>query len=231
MIKQAIKKWLSGRGYTIIKTTPEEVIKMMPEQLPAHLFENSRVCNSREHVLQMLPKGGVIAEVGVAYGNFSALLLEWLAPQKFIAIDSFAFTAGDEPWKQTILKESNLSHVNYYEKRFGREIKNGVVEIHKGLSWEMLEKLPDKSLDYLYLDAGHSYDEVKKDISQAKKKIKDTGIIQFNDYTLFDAFAFIPYGVPKAVHEFMLAENYEMLFLCLHQQFFCDVVVRKKREI
>jgi hypothetical protein len=96
------------------------------------------------------------------------------------------------------------------------------------LSWEMLEKLPDKSIDYLYLDAGHSYEEVVKDIDQVKKKIKDTGIIQFNDYTLFDAFAFTPYGVPKAVHEFMIAENYELLFLCLHRQFFCDVVVRKK---
>jgi hypothetical protein len=91
------------------------------------------------------------------------------------------------------------------------------------------QKLPDNSIDYLYLDAGHTYEEVVKDIEQIKKKIKATGIIQFNDYTLFDCFAFIPYGVPKAVNEFMLKENYEMLFLCLHHQFFCDVVVRKKQ--
>ena len=229
MIKQAIKRWLSGMGYTIIKTTPEAVEKMIPTQLPANLFENSRVSNSREGVLQLLPKAGVIAEVGVAYGNFSALLLEWLTPQKFIAIDTFAFTAGCEPWKQTILRDNGLSHRDYYEKRFQKEIESKLLEVHKGLSWEMLAELPDKSLDYLYLDAGHSYEEMVKDIEQVKKKIKDTGIIQFNDYVLFDAFAFIPYGVPKAVHEFMIAENYELLFLCLHQQFFCDVVVRKKQ--
>ncbi|MEJ0106510.1 MAG: class I SAM-dependent methyltransferase [Bacteroidota bacterium] len=229
MIKRAIKQWLSARGYTIIKTRPEEVEKLIPPQLPSYLFENSRICNSREDVLQWLPKGGIIAEVGVGYGFFSALLLQWLTPQKFIAIDTFAFTEDTEPWKQTILKDSNLSHKDYYKKRFQDEIEKGQVEIHTGLSWEMLEKLPDKSLDYVYLDAGHSYEEVVKDIAQVKKKIKDTGIIQFNDYTLFDAFAFTPYGVPKAVHEFMIAENYELLFLCLHQQFFCDVVVRKKQ--
>ena len=112
-----------------------------------------------------------------------------------------------------------------------KQIEKGQVEVYPGLSWEMLAKLPDKSIDYLYLDAGHSYEEVVKDIEQVSKKIKETGIIQFNDYTLFDCFAFIPYGVPKAVHEFMLKENYELLFLCLHRQFFCDVVVRKKSQI
>ena len=228
MIKRAIKRWLSTRGYTIIKTGPEDVEKLIPPSLPPHLFENSRVSPSREDVLQWLPKGGIIAEVGVGYGYFSELLLQWLTPQKFIAIDTFAFTADTEPWKQTLLKDSNLSHKDYYKKKFHKEIEKGQLEIHAGLSWEMLEKLPDKSLDYLYLDAGHSYEEVVKDIVQVKKKVKDTGIIQFNDYTLFDAFAFTPYGVPKAVHEFMIEENYELLFLCLHQQFFCDLIVRKK---
>jgi len=228
MITQAVKNWLSKRGYTIIKTRLEEVEQMIPPELPAHLFENSRVYNSRENALQSLPKGGTIAEVGVAYGIFSSLLLQHLQPQKFIAIDSFALTAGNEPWKQTILKDNGLSHLDYYKKRFQKEIKQQQMEIMAGLSWEMLSQLPDKSLDYVYVDAGHSYEEVVKDIEQIKKKIKDSGIIQFNDYTLFDAFAFIPYGVPKAVHEFMLAENYELLCLCLHRQFFCDVIVRKK---
>ena len=229
MIKKAIKQLFSRMGYTIIKTLPEEVERMIPPQLPQHLFENSRVCASREDVLSLLPKGGVIAEVGVAYGNFSALLLEIIQPEKFIAIDSFAFTEDNEPWKQTILKDSKLSHIHYYKKRFEKEIAAGQAEVKKGLSWDGLARLPDKSLDYIYLDAGHTYEEVVKDIQQVKRVIKDTGIIQFNDYTLFDAFAFVPYGVPKAVHEFILEENYEVLYLCLHRQFFCDLVVRKRK--
>ncbi len=228
MITQAVKNWLSKKGYTIIKTRPEDVEEMIPPELPAHLVENSRVYSSREAVLRSLPKGGTIAEVGVGYGYFSALLLEQLQPVKFFAIDSFAITAGDEPWKQTALRDSGLSHLAYYKKRFEEEIKKGQLEIRAGLSWDMLRELPDRSLDYVYLDAGHSYDEVVKDIEQVKKKIKDSGIVQFNDYTLFDTFAFVPYGVPRAVHEFMIAENYELLSLCLHRQFFCDVVVKKK---
>lgn len=229
MLKEAVKNWLTRKGYTVIKTRLEDVDRMVPPQLPQHLFENSKVCASREDVLPLLPKGGTIAEVGVAYGNFSALLLEAIQPQKFIAIDSFAFTTDTEPWKQTILKDSGLSHFDFYKKRFEKEIAEGKIEMHKGLSWDCLAQLPDQSLDYLYLDAGHSYEEVVKDIQQVRRKIKYTGIIQFNDYTLFDAFAFVPYGVPKAVHEFMLEENYEVLYLCLHRQFFCDLVVRKKQ--
>ena len=230
MIKRSIKKLLSRMGYTVIKTTLPEVEDMIPVSLPARLLENSTVCGSREEVLQRLPKGGIIAEVGVAYGNFSALLLEQLQPEKFIAIDTFAVTAEAEPWNQTILRNSKMTHLQYYKSKFQHQIDKGQVEIYAGLSWEMLSKLPDNSLDYLYLDAGHTYKEVAKDIEQVRRKVKDTGIIQFNDYTLFDSFAFVPYGVPKAVHELMIRENYELLYFCLHRQFFCDVVVRKKVE-
>lgn len=230
MFKQAIKNWLSGKGYTIIKTRLEEVDKMVPLSLPQSLFENSKVFASREDVLHALPKGGTVAEVGVAYGNFSSLLLEIMQPEKFIAIDSFAITKENEPWKQTILRDSKLSHLDFYKTKFEKEIATGKMEVSKGLSWDCLAQLPDQSLDYIYLDAGHAYEEVVKDIQQAKKKIKTTGIIQFNDYTLFDAFAFVPYGVPKAVHEFMIEENYELLYLCLHRQFFFDLVVRKKNH-
>ncbi|HKZ68044.1 MAG TPA: class I SAM-dependent methyltransferase [Chitinophagaceae bacterium] len=229
MIKNAIKRYLTKKGYTIIKTTPEEVEKMIPPELPARFFQNSRVCASREEVLQYLPKGGVIAEVGVGYGFFTALLFRYLQPEKLMAIDNFGITAGNEPWKQTFLEDKNVTHLQFYREKFQKEIETGVMEIHHGLSWEMLGQLPDKSLDYIYLDAGHSYEEVVKDLQQIKRKIKDNGIIQFNDYTLFDSFSFVPYGVPRAVHEFMIAEDYEMLFLCLHRQFFCDVVVRKKK--
>ena len=231
MIKKAIKQFLLNKGYTIIKTTPEEVEKMIPPELPAHLFQNSRVCASREEVLQYLPKRGVIAEVGVGYGHFTTLLFQYLQPEKFMAIDNFGITVGNEPWKQTLLEDNNVTHFQFYRNKFQKEIENGILKMHKGLSWEILEQLPDKSLDYVYLDAGHSYEEVVKDIQQIKRKIKDDGIIQFNDYTLFDTIAFIPYGVPRAVHEFMIAENYEMLFLCLHRQFFSDVVVRKKKTV
>ena len=230
MIKSSIKKLLSKMGYTIIKAKQQDVEDMIPPALPSRLVENGRISSSREEVLKWLPKGGVVVEVGVAYGYFSALLLEQLQPDRFIAIDSFAFTAGTEPWNQTILKESKMTHLAYYQSKFQQEIGKGQLEIYPGLSWEMLSKLPDKSIDYLYLDAGHSYADVTKDIEQVVRKIKDTGIIQFNDYILFDSFAFVPYGVPKAVHEFMLKENYELLYLCLHRQFFCDVVVRRKVE-
>ena len=231
MIKDAIKKWLNKKGYTIIKTKPEEINRMIPPELPASFFSNCKTCSNRYEVLDYLPKGGTIAEVGVAYGNFSEVLLEKLQPEKFIAIDSFAFTADNEPWQQTIIRDNKITHLDFYKNKFASEIATGRMEVYPGFSWEMLATLPDNSLDYLYLDAGHTYDEVVKDIAQVKTKMKTSGIIQFNDYTLFDTISLVPYGVPKAVNEFMIQENYEMIFFCLHRQFFCDVVVRRRAEV
>ena len=62
--------------------------------------------------------------------------------------------------------------------------------------------------------------------TQWQKTIQQ-GIVQFNDYTYFNHDAMEAYGVPRGVHEFMIAENYEMLYLCLHPQGFYDVVLRR----
>jgi len=77
------------------------------------------------------------------------------------------------------------------------------------------------------VDADHSYASVAKEIDALRSKMKSQGIVQFNDYTYFNHDAMEAYGVPRGVHEFMIAENYEMLYLCLHPQGFYDVVLRR----
>lgn len=226
-----VKNLLKKAGYTILRgDIRRDVLDNRSEKgLPQQLVQQARVCANRYEVLQLLPKGGTAVEVGVAYGDFTDHILEQLQPQRFIAIDTFGIQAGNEPWGRKLLEEGRCTHLEYYQGKFRPWIEKGIMTCKQGLSWEMLRQLPDRSVDYLYVDADHSYASVRKEIDAFKSKIKEGGLVQFNDYTYFDQNALMPYGVPKAVHEFMQEEGYEMLYLCLHPQGFYDVVVRKAR--
>lgn len=227
---QTLKNILLKAGYTVLRGDLRESIKQnqVTAALPAQLLANARVCANRYEVLKYIPTGGTAVEVGVGYGDFTEPLLQTLQPKTFIAIDTFGITADNEPWGRTHLKENGCSHYDYYKQQFKAWIETGNMVIKKGLSWEMLQQLPDRSIDYIYIDADHTYESVSKEISAFKSKLKEQAIVQFNDYTLFDQNALMPFGVPKAVHEFMIAEDFEMLYLCLHPQGFCDVVLKKR---
>lgn len=229
-MKSLIKQLFLKAGFTVLKGDIRKSVQSQPYSLvlPSYLLQNSRVAASRADVLKTLPKGGTVVEVGVGYGDFTRMLLEELLPDRFIAIDSFEIASGDEPWGRTTLADKNISHQQHYRELFIDHINSGRMELRKGLSWDMLAELPDESIDYIYVDADHSYDAVVKDIQALTPKMKKNGIIQFNDYTRFDQYALMPYGVPNAVHEFMIANDYEMLWLCLHPMGFYDVVVRKR---
>ena len=181
-------------------------------ELPPSLLESSRVMASRVQMLEDVPKGGVMTEVGTGVGNFTEILLTILKPTKFHSIDVF----------------QHPKQFANYQERFARYISDGVLEINKGLSWEELDRFPNKYFDYIYIDAGHSYDAVVKDIKVAKQKIKSNGLIQFNDYTNFSVKEMEPYGVKRAVHEFMISEKYELVSFGLQPNGYYDVLVRKQ---
>ena len=48
-----------------------------------------------------------------------------------------------------------------------------------------------------------------------------------NDYIMYDHFTKEEYGVVQATNEFMLANNFEMLYFALHPEMFCDVLIKK----
>jgi len=52
----------------------------------------------------------------------------------------------------------------------------------KECSWEAARHFDDESIDFVFIDAGHDYDEVIKDIEAWLPKIKQSGIISGHDY-------------------------------------------------
>ena len=91
-------------------------------------------------------------------------------------------------------------------KQFYEKQQN--VYIHKGFSNDILKNIPDSYFDFMYIDADHTYEAVKKDLELCKIKTKPGGIIAGHDYNK-EKFC----GVVDAVNEFCLANNYYIEYM------------------
>jgi hypothetical protein len=197
--------------------------------LPKDKMPNCRVLPSRDDVLDLLPKGGIVAELGVAFGDFSEKIFSKLSPKEFYAIDVFWLKQGDILMGRNDFQESNMNQYDYIHNRFKKEIKEGRFFIKQGYSWDSLSQFDNDYFDYIYVDAGHDYESVSKDISVILQKIKNNGIVQFNDYLLFNEAGCMPYGVVRAVDELLLSGNHEMIYFALQNAGFHDVVLKIKK--
>ena len=79
----------------------------------------------------------------------------------------------------------------------------------------------------IYVDADHSYASVAKDIAAAHRALKPGGLMMCNDYTNWCSPSVSPYGVARAVNEFVNREGYDCIGLALHPAGLYDILLRK----
>jgi hypothetical protein len=68
---------------------------------------------------------------------------------------------------------------------------------------------------------------VKRDIDVARCKVKDGGLLVFNDYIVWSYVEMEPYGVVAAVNELCTEDKWEMIYLALPSHMYCDVALKK----
>jgi hypothetical protein len=169
---------------------------------------NCRVVPDRVELLKTcLPKHGIVAELGTDHGGFAEMILKFSVPTELHLID--------------------ITLAKFRREVFASAIDQGTVRLHESDSVEALRRFSDGYFDWIYIDADHSYAGVKRDIDEAKKKVKRDGLLLFNDYIFWSHREFMSYGVVQAVNEFCLAEDWELLYLALHPEMYGDVVLRK----
>lgn len=161
-------------------------------------------------LLKRLPRRGVVAEVGVQRGDFAAEILRRCEPRLLLLIDGWLHqTSG--PYG---LDKSNVSqpeHDRFYSDvcaRFLQEQAAGQVVILRGLSSAVFPLLPDGWLDWIYLDADHSYEAVRQDLAWCARKVKAGGFIAGHDYVEAPHQGF---GVVQAVTEFCQQERWQLV--------------------
>ena len=176
--------------------------------------KNCRFVESRLKMLEYLPKNSVVAEVGTQYGHFAEKILAIAKPKKLHLLDyNFDLFKAEISKKQKSLLQEG--------------IENGTVELHEGDSSTSLSSFPDEYFDWIYIDADHAYQGVCKDIQQGYTKVKAAGMMVFNDYTNWSVCEVMPYGVAKAVNEFCIANNWELVFFAFQALGYHDVAIRK----
>lgn len=207
-VRSLVRKAL-GCG-TLEDHSLQQRVAMWPPaaQLEDVHVRNCRLFPNRYAMTEHLPKGSVCAEIGVETGDFSQHLLTTVRPAKLYLID-FAEEATRNA-----------------ERRFAEQVRAGVVQVHRGDSATTLASFPDAYFDWVYIDADHAYDGVRKDLEAARVKVKPGGPIALNDYTYFGPLDFAKYGVVEAVHEFCLKYRYEIAMMALHPRLYNDVVLR-----
>lgn len=150
--------------------------------------------NTREDMLHIVPKGSVCAEIGVFSGDFSKLIYNVVRPSKLYLVDLFKGTvsSGDKNGEN----ETKISLDQAYTDLLQHFKKDSSVELYKGRSSDFLSKLPDGSLDFVYIDGDHSFKGVSSDLNLSRTKVKKNGIISGHDYC--PRFS----GVMKALDDF-----------------------------
>lgn len=183
--------------------------------------------NRKEMIASMISaKQGIIAEVGVANGEFSQFILESLEPVQFVAFDTFGMHNYPSCWGiPTEVMFKGMTHIDYYKDRFSKYGDRVIAK--QGLSQETVAQYPEDYFDLMYIDAGHSYSEVFSDAQLAQSKTKKNGIIVFNDYIMFDHLSGEEYGVVQAVNELIIKYDYKVIGFALHNDMFCDIAIRK----
>lgn len=75
----------------------------------------------------------------------------------------------------------------YNEFLINTRFFNNII-LYKDFSYNVADKFEDKSMDFIYIDGDHSYDQVKQDLEMYLPKLKDNGIIGGHDYRKWNKF-------------------------------------------
>ena len=100
---------------------------------------------------------------------------------------------------------------------------------HQGDSSEAMSRFPPASLDWAYIDGDHSYEGASKDLTAAHRALKPGGLLTANDYTNWCALAVAPYGVARAVNEFVIQEGYSVIGFAFSPAGNHDLLIRKPK--
>lgn len=129
------------------------------------------------------------AEIGVYDGRYSEILCQTIPNLELLAVDSYSgrhkitidtARARLEPFKATLVTKSSM---------------------------EVVKDIPDESLDFVFIDADHTYEYVRDDIREWSNKVRPGGIVSGHDYYVT---RLGNRGVVDAVDEYVKERGYEL---------------------
>lgn len=163
----------------------------------------TKVNFDRLQLPKLLTELGLIGygvEVGVWQGHYSShILAHW--PGFLYLVDPWKGDLynypdiRDEPqWVQNKYYATTLENVKPFTGRY---------EIARMMSHEAVLHIPDNHLDFIYLDANHTYTYVLQDCELWWPKLKVGGMMSGHDFVDGENLSGSDFGVASAVSDFM----------------------------
>ena len=162
-----------------------------------------------EKTMWRIPKDSIGAELGVWKGDSSKLFLK--RAKLLHLVDSWSiapYSESDEHgnyeayiqrYKKIVGSKDPKDFQKYYDKIYEgvvNRFKGQPVNIHRCTTTDFFERNKDLQLDWVYVDAAHSYEGCLKDLYGSLNIVKKGGFIFGDDYTNKT-------GVNKAVKQFV----------------------------
>lgn len=143
-----------------------------------------RKAKGRAAILMMLPRGGAFAEIGVWRGRFSTMMREVTAPRQLLLIDPWSDTAENLPWYGRTADHPDAARLfeEAYEEVRNRFAGDQAVKIIRAPSLTAVKDVPDASLDAVYIDGAHGYEDVRADLKAWAPKVCPGGLLTGDDY-------------------------------------------------
>ena len=151
-------------------------------------------------LIRYLPKDTklISVEIGVLAGELSSYLLKQLPKLTLHLVDCWKASKNSAYFRsQKSLNESLILTINRTQFAESRR------HIHKLYSQEAAKLFEDESIDFIFLDANHTYKAVLQDLKDWVPKVKFGGLISGHDYGKIDMNRCIKKtGVKQAVREY-----------------------------
>jgi glycosyltransferase involved in cell wall biosynthesis len=160
--------------------------------------------NLYKSMVERFPSGSKFVEVGSWKGMSSAFLAVEIANSNkdidFYCVDTWEGSVEHEQYgiDTSSLYDTFLNNMSPLQKYY---------KAIRAQSLQAVKQFADKSLDFIFIDASHEYEDVKEDIIAWIPKLKEGGVIAGHDY-INDDFP----GVKKAVHEVL--SNIKVIDTC-----------------
>lgn len=139
------------------------------------------------------------AEIGTCFGYYSEILCQKIPGLYLISVDNW-----NNPGNSARENKLNISCENAARKRLAPYPN---VTIIKKDSTDAAKEIVDGSLDFVFIDANHSYESVKEDIEAWTPKVRAGGIVSGHDYYVFKSGN---RGVILAVDEFVKNHGHKL---------------------
>lgn len=146
------------------------------------------------------------AEMGVERGIYSEVLLKANPQLKLFSIDAWTAYQG---YRDHVSQEKMDELLADAHKRLDPYQRCTLI---KGFSTDVVKQFEDESLDFVYIDGNHEYQQVVNDVCEWDKKVKVGGIVAGHDYIKRRGGQYLMH-VPQAIEGYVDAYQIRPLFI------------------